>query len=350
MDYGPEISAYKDKTIGLYGGKFFPPHQGHVNMALEAAHHVDVLFVVVQWDTEYERQLIRDTGFDYIEPGLRERWLTQVFKDYQNIRVLSDYEKRTDDHLTNPELVEQYKKLQQRIGTVNKVFSGEPKYTAYFENVLPHAEHVVLSLNPKVPISATMIRENVYQHWKYLPKPVQHHYAQRIVFCGVESSGKTFMSSTIAEENGYTWLPEYGRQYYDELGGYSNLEVFHDYTNIVAGHLQALHYSEPTPLVLLDTDAIYTQFFFQEIHGTKHPVVDTVITENAENIDTYILLEPFDFDDDGTRKRIDDNERWNTFDRLKSLYESYGKEVIVVHGDGQERFEQVREILERHVP
>lgn len=345
MDYGPDVTTYNGKKIGLYGGKFFPPHRGHVAMALEAAQHVDVLFVAVQWDQDYEQELINNTSFTYIAPALRVRWLTQVFKDYPHIRVISAYEKRTPDHLTDPELVEQYRQLEHRIGNVDIVFSGEPEYTPYFDWVLPNAQHMVLELEPAIPIAATMIREDVFQYWEYLPKPVQQHYARRVAFCGVESSGKTYLSHRLANDVHMTWIPEYGRTYFDELGGYTSLEMQHDYIHIVAGHLQQLHYSDPTPLLLLDTDAIYTQYFYMMQHGEKHPILEEVILTDVENIDTYLLLEPYIFDDDGTRQRLDETQRWENFARLKALYESYGKDVIVISGTGEERYCQARDIL-----
>lgn len=57
MDNGVPITEYADKRVGVYGGKFFPFHKGHVSFVMEAAKLVDVLFVALQYDEEYEKSL-----------------------------------------------------------------------------------------------------------------------------------------------------------------------------------------------------------------------------------------------------------------------------------------------------
>ena len=146
MDFGPDIAGYAGKRVGLFGGKFFPPHNGHLAAIADAADQVDVLFVAVQYDEAYEAGLCTGSDFQPIPPRLRERWLSEVFRDRPDIRVLAAYEKRTEDWLTDPELDEIYRDLERRCGHIDVVFSGEDEYTPYFAKWLPEVEHKVVEM------------------------------------------------------------------------------------------------------------------------------------------------------------------------------------------------------------
>lgn len=334
MDNGVPLEQYADKKIGVYGGKFFPFHKGHVSFALEAAKQVDVLFVVLQYDEEYEKQLCVGTNFVPVEPRIRERWIVETFKDYPNIRVFSQYEHRSDDFMNDPLIGETYRELVDTVGHLDIIFSNTHEYDDYFAKWLPGVEHVVLLEDRGIiDISATRIRtEGVYDCWDYLPDAVKKFYTKRVAFCGWESAGKSFSAQVLAERFNTTYLPEYGRTFYvDELGGFNGIDLPEDYINIMAGHLFALHNSFGNKFICMDTDMIYTQFFHWKQTGQLHPVLDAAIKSNIEKIDTYFFLEPRNaFADDGSRFRVDEVERQTISDDLQQMYRDYGKELIIV--------------------
>lgn len=348
MDNGPELTEYANKTIGVYGGKFFPPHKGHISFALEAAKLVDILFVNIQYDQEYEKKLCEGTNFKPITPRQRERWLTEIFKNHPNIRVMAQYEHRSDQYLTDPLIQQTYDELRETTGHIDVIFSNTHDYDNYFQKWIPEAQHIVLLEDRNIyPISATKIREEgPYAHWESLPEPVQKHYLKRVAFCGWESSGKTYSTQQIAQQFHTTFVPEYGRTYYvDEIGGYADIAEPEDYIDIMAGHLQQLRYANGNKILCVDTDLIYTQFFHQQLYGTLHPILDLIIKQNIEKIDTYLFFEPYTFNDDGTRYRFTETERQQTSDQLKTLYAYYNRELIVINGTGSERLNQVEHVM-----
>lgn len=345
MDFGPAYETYRGQKIGLCGGKFFPPHKGHVSLALEAATMVDVLFVVVQYDEEYEQGLCANNAFNPVGHRIRERWLTEVFRDYPNIRVLSFPERRSDEYLTDPIVYRQYRELEALIGTVSTVFTSDSIYTEYLARVLPQADHVVLQEGAAriVHCSATYVREgSPYRYWDQIVEPARKYYAKRIAFCGWESSGKSYSAHAMAEQFNAPYLPEYGRTYYEEIGGYGDIELSQDYVNIASGHLMQLHEAPVTKLLMVDTDLIYTQFFYREAYGELHPVLDSLIRGNADWIDLRLFLMPYELDDDGTRHRLTPAERRATALRLRALYEHYDTPVVVIDGTGAERLQLIR--------
>lgn len=350
MNFGPSIKEYHGKTIGLYGGKFFPFHKGHLESIMQAQSMVDVLFVVVGVDPEHERKLCEGTKFEYVNERIRERWITEELKEFANIRVLSHYEKRCEDYMTNPAVAESYKDLIVKIGgKVDLVFSSEIEYNDYFEKYLPMAKHVVIdSEREKYPISATAIREKgVYDKdiWDYLPKAVQKHYTKRVVICGIESAGKTHLCKMMASMLNTKFAYEYGRQYYEEINGYNDISIPMDYVDIGVGHTHLLNKQaeEANKILIADTDLVYTQFFHYLEHKEYNGVIDSLIKSKGEKFDKYIYIEPHNFHElDGTRREVTKKEREYRNNLLKNIYNEYGIELVIIDQvDRNERFKDL---------
>lgn len=350
MNFGPSVKDYPGKTIGLYGGKFFPFHKGHLESIMQAQSMVDVLFVVVGFDPEYDKLLCEGTKFKHVDERVRERWITEELRDFPNIRVLAHYEKRCDDYMTNPLVAEAYKELLPKIGgKVDLVFSSESEYEEYFEKYLPMAKHVVLDEDRSTyPISATQIRENGVFHedsWKYLPKAVQKYYTKRISICGIESAGKTHLCKMLAAMLNTKFAYEYGRQYYEEINGYNDISDPMDYVDIAAGHTFLLNkqVEEANKILIADTDLVYTQFFHFLEYKEYHPMIDGIIKSNGEKFDKYIYIEPHNFHElDGTRREVTSKERQYRNQLLKNMYAEYGIELVIIDEvDRNARFQKV---------
>jgi HTH-type transcriptional repressor of NAD biosynthesis genes len=352
MDYGPEIDTYSDKTVGVYGGKFFPFHKGHLSYIMKAQSMVDVLFVVVQYDEEHEKKLIEHNNFNYVSPKERVRWVTETLKDFPNIRVFGQYEHRSEEHMTDPLIEETYKDLLQIVGgKIDVIFSNTWEYDEYFKKYLPKSEHVVFYENRDVfDISATQIREQgVFATWEYLPPVVQNYYKKRVAICGIESAGKTHISKMLAATFSTITQPEYGRTFYDEINGYTGIDRPEDYIDIVVGHCYLLNENtkKAGKVLIVDTEMIYTQFFHLQSNGYHHPVLDEMIKNRADKIDTYIYIEPFNEHElDGTRLHVTDEERHRNNKILKDLYNHYGIELIIVSEPNRDiRFNKCAHII-----
>lgn len=356
MDFGPEIEAYADKRIGIYGGKFLPFHRGHLSYIMRAQSMVDVLFVVVHYDEVFESALCEGTKFEYVGPEVRERWLAEELKPFPNIRVISAYEHRSNDYMNDPSIWDSYRELERRIGHIDVVFSGEDSYAEYYEKYLPGAENVAFYQDrPVVDISATRIREmGVNEGWDYLPRSVQNWYVKRVAICGIESVGKTYLSNMLAKAYSTTSVPEYGRLYYEHLNAYSDVAVRADFADIAAGQVHTLNLGarEANRALIADTDLVYTAWFHMKEYGEKDPVVDALIKARAEKIDCWLYIEPRNPHVlDGTRLPVTDEHRAQNNASLKALYAEYGIELTVIDSaDRGERFEAavaaVRSVLD----
>ena len=347
MNYGVEIGEYKGKTIGVYGGKFLPFHKGHLNCIMKAQSLVDILFVVVGFDDEYDQSLCANTKMKWISSRERERMISRELRRLPNIRVFSQYEPRTDHYMQDERVsISNQQLINTCGGRVDVVFSSEHAYESYFNKYFPNSKHVVLDYHRKeFNISATKLRtEGVFKYWDLLPKSVQEFYTKRVAICGIESVGKTHLLQMLASYFNTVHLEEYGRLYYDELNSFIDVALPSDFPDIAVGHVHRMNLAsiEANKVLLVDTDLIYTQYFYYRQYGKLNTVLDSMIKENVEKIDTYIFIKPYnDHELDGTRLPVDDRMRTKYNKTLEELYEHYGKKLIFV--DEPQRLERFGE-------
>lgn len=337
LNNGVQASEYKDKVVGYYGGKFLPFHNGHLNSIIKASQMVDVLFVVISYDDEYEKSLCENTKFKWVSSNTRERWITEAVKELRNIRVLTNYEPRKINYIDDEEIRKSNIKLLDKIGgRIDYAFSSEKEYEDYYKCYFPSVKHVVMDCErSEINISATEIRENgVYKMWNYLPKSVQRDYSKRVCICGVESTGKSFLTKQLSALYNTTYVTEYGRDFYEEIGGCFDIMRYNDLIKIACGHNYLIEQKvkEANKVLFVDTDNIYTQFFIKEEFGKEDEVVSSIINSGIDEIDLYIYLEPsLEHELDGMRqvKTIEDKQRENKV--LKSLYKKYNKDIHIIN-------------------
>ena len=66
-----------------------------------------------------------------------------------------------------------------------------------------------------VPISGTRVRAAPLDHLDLLEPCVRAYFVRRVVLIGAESTGKTTLAAALAEHFATTWVPEYGREYWE---------------------------------------------------------------------------------------------------------------------------------------
>jgi HTH-type transcriptional regulator, transcriptional repressor of NAD biosynthesis genes len=298
-------------AIGLVVGKFAPLHAGHVSVvqrAQAACRRVVVL--------SYSNPELPDC-----EPARREGWLRACFPDAEcyvvtNARLDEWFPGRgvTVPDNAAPDDVQRdfcFELLQRLVGAlIGAVFTSE-SYGPGFANRLTAryralnsaaaaVQHIAVDPDRRlVPVSGTALRENLWQHWAFLPPAVARTLVKRVVFLGGESSGKSTLAATLAQQLHTECVAEYGRELWDQQGGTLDYE---DLLRIAREQIKREDLAAQTAraFVFCDTSPLTTLFYCQEMFGRAEPELVAAAQRPYHHV--TLCAPDFPFVQDGTRR------------------------------------------------
>ncbi len=166
---------------------------------------------------------------------------------------------------------------------------------------------------------------------------------KKIVFIGVESSGKTTLARALAEKLQGTYIPEYARVYLDANGlTYKQADLL----TIAKGQMQLVNEAlEKEPHWLLcDTDLLVIKVWSEQVFGSCDEWIEEHI--NHTKADLYILCTPdiaWEYDPQRTMPILKD--RIALHQHYKALLEQLACEFITVKGSLENRIQQVTAAL-----
>lgn len=251
-----------------------PIHNGHIELINFAKAHCDELIVSLSY-----------TPNDPIDPQLRYTWAKEIFKDEPNIKVeliLDDFDK---EDLTLSERTKIWaKKMEEVYPPIHILISSE-------EYGIPFAENLgtaYLSFNPErniIPVSATLIRNNPFKYWEFIPTVVRPYYVKKICIYGPESTGKSTLAQKLAQLYQTEFVPEVARELI-----INNDLTKDDFIKIAKAQNQRVldKTKIANKILCCDTDIITTQIYAQHYLGKYLPELNEY--EDAIHYDQYFLL------------------------------------------------------------
>lgn len=349
-----QINEQPNKKVGVIFGKFYPVHTGHINMIYEAFSKVDEIHVVVCTDSVRDTQLFQDSKMKRM-PTIQDRlrWMQQIFK-YQKKQIFIHH--LVEDGLPSypngwaawSDAVKQL--FEQKNINPSIVFSSEIQDKAPYETYLG-LEVVLVDPDRKFfNVSATKIRNNPFQYWKFIPKEVRPFFAKTIAILGGESSGKSVLVNKLAAVFNTTSAWEYGREFvFEQLGGDEQAMQYSDYPKMAIGHQHYVDYAvrHAHKVAFIDTDYVTTQAFCIQYEGKAHPFLDSMIKEYPFDV-TILLNNNTKWVDDGLRSLGSQKQRQRFQQLLKKLLEKYNIPYIEIESPSYlERYSQVKTIVEK---
>lgn len=261
---------------GLVIGKFLPPHKGHLALISFAARQCDEVIVSLS-----------DADSDTIDPKLRLQWLEELTSMWPNVKV-----KSLRDDFDRPELPLKERTsiwadiIRKAYGQIDKIFSSEEYGDSFAANL--GAIHVPFDPGRKlIPVSASVIREQPFRYWEFIPDLVKPYFVKKICIYGAESTGKSTLANKLAKHYDTVAVPEVAREMLVsndftiddiirigvaqtervlEMSKVANKLLFCD-TDVITTEVYSKHYLDVIPEILfeLEKKVVYDKYFFMDV-------------------------------------------------------------------------------------
>ena len=170
----------------------------------------------------------------------------------------------------------------------------------------------------------------------------------KIALIGPESTGKTELASALAEHYNSLWVPEYARQYIENLG---RSYTYEDVCRIAEKQIEQENYFlSHTDLnekcVFFDTELIITKVWFEYAYKKVPEFLANQL--NSSFFDYYLLCSPdLPWLPDSVREHGDDRDFF--FDWYRKEIELLKKPYAIINGSGKDRLQCAINALEQNV-
>jgi len=317
---------------GLVLGKFMPLHNGHLSLINFAVQRCDQLYVLLCY-----------TSGELIDGNTREQWLRMALENIGNITVVSfnyDSSILPNTSISSRDVSRQWATaISNLLGPIDVVFSSEP----YGDYIAEYMGAVHISFDEKrtlVPVSASVIRENPFLYWDYMPAHVRSWFVKKICIVGSESTGKSMLAEKLAKYFNTTFVPEMARDIIEKTSDV----ILEDLDKIAI--LQAQTILEKLPmankLLFIDTDINTTISYASHLFSENLNV--PLWIEEANRCDLYLYLETdCEYVQDGTRVSKEEREDLNL--SHKEQFKKAGINLVFVSGNWEKRTNEAISIV-----
>ncbi len=158
---------------------------------------------------------------------------------------------------------------------------------------------------------------------------------KKIAITGPESTGKSILTEQLAKTFNSTWVPEYAREYLDQINRPYSYE---DILAIARAQFQKMKDAVDTAgqFIFYDTELLVTKIWCDFKYGKCHPWILNQL--NNQDIDLYLLMDiDLPWQPDPQREHPD--KRKILFDLYQTEMEKRNWPYEVISGTGDPRLE-----------
>jgi len=316
-------------------GKFAPLHRGHHLLIDTALAETDETIILI-----YDAPDVTD-----IPLRVRSDWLRAL---YPTAQVIEAWDGPTEVGYT-PELMAAHERyIIETLGLegITHLYSSEP-YGEHMSRALGAVDRRIDQQRARVPVSATDIRREPTTFRDFVPPGVYRELIINVVFLGAPSTGKTTIAERMAESFRTCWMPEYGREYWE------NHQVDRRLTpqqliEIAEGHLEREEsmLARANRFLFTDTNAMTTETFARYYHGEADVRLRDLADAAARRYDLFFLCDT-DIPYEATWDRSGPANRLALQRQIIGDLNARKVPYVLLRGTVDERAATVRRVLER---
>ncbi len=318
---------------GLTLGKFAPFHQGHQYLIDTALRETDQLIVLI-----YDAPDITDVPLP-----VRAGWIRRL---YPQVTVVEAWDGPAETGYTPEIMAAQENYILDLLAgrVITHFFSSEP-YGQHMSRALGAINRVVDADRKRVPVSASLIREDPFRYRHYLAPLVYRDLIVNVLLLGAPSTGKTTLARFAANQLHTVWMPEYGREYWALHQTERRLSQ-EQLTEIAAGHLEREDEAllQANRFLFTDTDAITTYVYAQYYHGSANPELTELARQAEKRYDIFVLCDT-DIPYEDTWDRSGEVSRTQFQRRIRAALHTRKIPYITLRGTLEARFDHLEGIL-----
>jgi HTH-type transcriptional repressor of NAD biosynthesis genes len=313
-------------------GKFFPPHSGHFFLIDTAISQSETVHVIMTYNSSQT-----------ISHEIRFEGLKSIYGDNPKVKLYCLSDEGMPAYDNECETLDEFYSywvpfIYEHIKELDAVFTSED-YGDDFAKYLGVKHVLVDRERVEVPVSGTLIRNNPFKYWDFIPESMKPFFVKRIAIMGPESCGKSTLTKNLSAYYQTNIVVEYGRLVYEKNNGVT----IDDFILISKGRQELEDWSIKisNKLLFCDTEDITTYIFSKMYYPDEYKKVEEYFKEalnSKPKYDLYILLSPdCEAVQDGTRNFLD--ERWEHYEVIKSELINRGCNFVEIGGDWKNRFD-----------
>lgn len=157
----------------------------------------------------------------------------------------------------------------------------------------------------------------------------------KIYLTGAESSGKTTLAQSLSKHYACPWVPEYARQYLQEI---NRKYEFEDLESISVGQLELEQQfsNNSSERLILDTGQLVLYIWSMHKYGKVSPQIAQRLERQKSSL--HLLCSPdLAWEEDPLRESPE--ERTILFEKYRATLDSFELDYAIVHGQGKERID-----------
>jgi NadR type nicotinamide-nucleotide adenylyltransferase len=278
--------------------------------------------------------------------NVRANWIKHL---YPQVEVIEGWNGPNDEGYTQDVIdIQNEYVTKMTLGKGITHFYSSESYGDHISKALDAVNRTIDIERTNVKICASNIQNEPLKYRDFVDPFVYKDLVTNIVFMGAPSTGKTTIAERMAKEFDTAWMPEYGREYWDEHQIDMRLTP-EQLLEIAEGHIEREDKAIQTAnkYLFTDTNAITTYMFAVDYHGWAMGKLTQMAIDVEKRYDLVFLCED-DIPYDDTWDREGDEHRHRFHRQIIADLTERKIPYIPLKGTLDERVEKIKEILQRY--